>query len=106
MFNNFFSIGSAMSTPLYLQIFQSKVDSFQPGKTPRCRKLTATLPRDCKKIIPKCFHLVTLNGAIAPSQMLIMLDAFNPIESQGQSIATPHPIEEQRPLNYLRVCDA
>ena len=83
-----------LCTTSYLQILQSKVDSFQPGRTPRSRKLTATLPRDCNEIVPECFLLVTLEGTIGLNQMRIKLDAFNPIESADQSVATSHPIGE------------
>ena len=34
--------------------------------------------------------------------MHIKLDAFNPIESPDQSVATPHPTDEQRPSNSPR----
>ena len=59
------------------------------------------MPPNCKKVISECFFLVTLKGAVGPNQMRIQLDAFNPIESPDQSVATPHPTDEQRPSNSL-----
>ena len=36
--------------------------------------------------------------------MRIKLDAFNPVESLDQSVATPHSTDEQRPSNSPCEC--
>ncbi len=67
-----------------LQIRQSTVDSFQPGRMIRSVRLKATLTRDLGVKIPACSHLVTLDGANEPNQMQIEIDTYVPSKERGR----------------------
>ncbi len=68
-----------------MQIRQSTVDSFKPGRKIRSRRLKATLTRDLGVEVPACSHLVTLDGADEPNQMQIEIDAYLPGKGQDTS---------------------
>ncbi len=69
-----------------LQIRQSSVDSFKPGRKIRSRRLKATLTRDLGVEVPACSYLVTLDGADEPNQMQIEIDAYHPSKKQATSV--------------------
>ncbi len=74
-----------------MQINQSTVDSFKPGRTIRSRRLKATLTQDLGVEVPACSYLVTLDGADEPNQMQIEIDAYRPSKGQDTSAVNQVP---------------
>ncbi len=81
-----------MVTCLCIQINQSTVDSFKPGRTIRSRRLKATLTRDLGVEVPACSYLVTLDGADEPNQMQIEIDSYRPSKGQDTSVVNQVPL--------------
>ncbi len=75
-----------------LQIRQSRVDSFKPGRTIRSLRLKATLPPDIGVEVPACSYLVTLDGADeSMNQMQIEMDSYCPSKGQDTSVVNQVP---------------